>query len=108
MDKNKKEESGTGKIISRNCPFDTIYIKDPSVDNRYIGKYIAEEETGEDELLRFSNYKKYIPTQGELPLVFQAMCDEKQKGKFYHSNPFFNITTVSDDEQFLCLVNLPL
>lgn len=103
-----KDESGTGEIISRNCPFDTIYIKDPSVDNHYIGKYIAEEKTGEDELLRFRNYKKYIPKQGELPLEFQAMCDEKQKGKFYHSNPFFNITTVSDDEQFLSLVNLPL
>lgn len=96
------------EIQAKNVPFNTIYIKDPTEDNAYIGKYVAEDEVGEDDLLRFRKYRKVINQQGDYPLVFQAMMDPQNKGVFYHSNPFMTITTYSDDDDFLNRVSLPL
>jgi len=103
----KDDGDSEREIRGKNVPFNTIYIKDPTKENIYIGKYAAEDAIGEDNLLRFRKYKKVIPQQGELPLFLQAMNDPENKGTFYHSNPFFSIITVSDDEDFLKRVSLP-
>ena len=103
----KDDGDNEREIQAKNVPFGTIYIKDPTKENAYIGKYTAEDDIGEDDLLRFRKYKKVIPQQGELPLFLQAMNDPENKGTFYHSNPFFSIITVSDDEDFLKRVSLP-
>lgn len=95
------------EIQAKNAPFKTIYIKDPTKDHTYLGKYVSEDDIGEDELLRFRKYSKVLNQQGDYPLVFQAMIDPQNKGVFYHSNPFMNITMISDDDDFIKRVSLP-
>lgn len=94
-------------IHAMNCCFDTIYIRDKSNEQEYVGKYEAEDKIGEDALLRFRKYRKVEYNKDELPLKYQAMMDNKQKDTFYHRNPYVEITTVSDDDDFLRRVNLP-
>ena len=97
------------EIVAKNCPFNTIYIKDVASEeeHHYIGKYVAEDETGEDNLFRFRKYRKVVPTSDDYNYVIEAMRDESTKGIFYHKNPFIDIKTVSDDEEFLNRVALP-
>ena len=96
-----------GDITARNCPIDTIYVKVSEDENKYIGKYIATEPCGDDTLLQYRRYEKAPYQEGTLPLQFQAMMDEKQKDTFYHADPFMDIRTVSDDDDFLKRVQLP-
>ena len=105
-----KEWKENGRIVAKNSPFDTIYVKDKKVKDNpytYIGKYVADDSIGEDSLLRFRQYTKVTPQEGEPPLIIQAMTDNKQKGMFYHKNPFFEIDTVSDDDDFIKRTSLP-
>lgn len=105
-----QQDNGTSHIFAKNCPFHTIYIKDTSTEqeHEYIGKYVAENEIGEDELYRFRKYKKVVPPLGSAALWIEAMSDTTQQGIFYHSNPFINVTTCSDDDDFLNRVALPI
>ena len=96
-----------GEIIANNCPINTIYIKEPKTDHNYLGRYIANDIYGNDTLLKYRKYKKYPYIEGTLPLRFQAMTEADNKGVFYHINPFMNIITTSDDEDFLKSVQLP-
>lgn len=102
-----QDGNGGSEIVAKNCPFDTIYIKEPSKELSYIGKYVTEDIFGVDELLRFRRYTKVYQNERELPLMLQAMTDEKQKGTYYHANPFVNVITVSDDDSFLNRVSVP-
>ena len=97
------------EIVAKNCPFNTIYIKDVASEkvHHYIGKYVAEYETGEDNLFRFRKYRKVVPTSDDYNYVIEAMRDESTKGIFYHKNPFVSIETCSDDEGFLARIELP-
>ena len=95
------------KILAMNCPFDTIYIRSKADSQEYIGKYEALDKTGEDSLLRFRKYQKIAQNKNELPLKYQAMMDKKQKEIYYQRNPYVNITTVSDDDEFKLRVNCP-
>lgn len=96
-----------GEITAKNCPINTIYIKDPQTDHNYIGRYITTDICGDDTLLKYRKYQKYPYIEGTLPLCFQAMSEAENKGVFYHANPFMDITTISDDEDFLKRVQLP-
>lgn len=96
-----------GEITANNCPINTIYIKDPQTDHNYIGRYITTDICGDDTLLKYRKYQKYPYIEGTLPLCFQAMSEAENKGVFYHANPFMDITTISDDEDFLKRVQLP-
>lgn len=96
-----------GEISAKTCPIDTIYIKDPCKDHWYTGKYVAEDEYGEDTLVRYRKYNKETYQEGTLPLSFQAMDDPKQKNIFYHANMFMDVHTVSDDDDFIKRVQLP-
>ena len=95
-----------GEIIANNCPINQIYVKDPEVDN-YWGRYIATEPYGDDSLLKYRKYKKQPHIEGTLPLGFQAMSNAESFGVFYHKNPFMDITTHSDDKDFLNRIQLP-
>ena len=95
------------EISAKNCPVGTIYIKDPNDDTSYIGKYVAQDNCGDDTLIKYRKYQKIIPEPNMLPLVFQAMNADENKNVFYHANRFMDITTISDDEDFLKRVQLP-
>ena len=96
-----------GMILAKNCPINTIYIKNALKDHDYIGKYVTSDPYGDDTLLVYRKYKK-IPYDGKsLPLCFQAKEDPENNGVFYHANPFMEITVVSDDEGFCKRTQLP-
>lgn len=96
------------EILAKNCSVGTIYIKDPDEDNTYIGKYVSQENCGDDTLIRYRKYQKIIPESSDkLPLVFQAMTADESKNVFYHVNYFMDIKTVSDDPDFIKRVQLP-
>ena len=102
-----QDDNETKEIRAQNAPFNTIYIKDPTKENTYLGKYVAEDDIGEDDLLRFRKYRKVLNQQADYPLAYQAMMDPQNKGVFYHCNPFMRITTISDDNDFLKRISLP-
>lgn len=95
------------EISAKNCPVGTIYIKDPNKDNSYIGKYVVQDNCGDDTLIKYRKYQKIIPEPNKLPLVFQAMTSNESKNVFYHANQFMDITTISDDPDFRKRVQLP-
>lgn len=96
-----------GEILAKNCPINTLYIKDPNDDLKYIGTYVTNDTYGDDTLLKYRKYRKIPYTEDMLPLCYQAMNDPESKEVFYHSNPFMNIKTVSDDEDLIKRVQLP-
>ena len=96
-----------GEIAAKNCQINTIYIKDPQTNHNYIGRYTTTDIAGDDTLLKYRKYKKYPHVEGTLPLCFQAASEAENKDVFYHANPFMEITTMSDDEDFLKRVRLP-
>ena len=100
--------AGASYITAMNCPFGTIYVKESSQEHCYIGRYIAETENAEDDLLRFRKYRKEPNLEKGPSLLAKAMMDEKQKGIFYHSNPYVDVHTVSDDPEFGKRVALPV
>ena len=97
-------------VQATNCFFDTIYVKEKGAIDDYalVGKYVAESPIGEDSLLRFRKYIKAPSNENGVPLIFQAMEDVKQKEKYYRRNHFFDVKTVSDDEELLQLAGLAL
>ena len=96
-----------GIVEAKNCPINTIYIKNPRSDHDYIGRYVTSDPYGDDTLLMYRKYQK-IPYDGKsLPLCFQAKEDPANNGVFYHANPFMEITVVSDDEEFVNRTQLP-
>jgi len=97
-----------GEICCKNCSINTIYVKNEGTDREYIGKYVSDEPIGDDTLLKYRKYKKVCPTANELPFEFQAMLACKENPVFYKSNPFMDFTTVSDDDQFLARIQLPI
>lgn len=94
-------------IKARNCPLNTIYIKDSQGDFNFIGKYVASDICGDDDLLIYRKYDKIEHRKEDIPLWIQAQCNPESKNTFYHSNPFMNIYTVGDDEEFLKRIQLP-
>lgn len=97
-----------GEICCKNCSINTIYVKKEGTDQEYIGKYVTNEPIGDDTLFKYRKYEKVFPTANELPFDIQAMLVWKENPVFYKSNPFIDITTVSDDDQFLTRIQLPI
>ena len=90
-------------IASHCCPFTQILIRD--VDEKTIlGRYIADEEVGDDCLLHYRKYRKDSDTAGAACLYYIM----QEPTMFYHNNRFFTITAVSDDDEFLGRVTLPI
>ena len=93
-----------------------LRMKKPSSRSKADGRLGEKDSVNNQRVLEalirffspdFAVYKKEPYHEGTLPLQFQAMTDEKQKGTFYHSNPFMDIRTISDDDEFLKRVQLP-
>ena len=93
-----------GEIHSKNCSIDTILVKKEGSEQEYIGRYIASEPCGDDTLLRYRKYRKdNLPEHAAL---ITTCLEQAEKKKFYCINPFMDITTVSDDENFIARVQL--
>ena len=96
-----------GYISSKNCEFDTIYVKKTNSEHDYVGKYIAKEDYGDDTLVKYRRYTKVIADPNKVPLLIEAMIEWKNNKKFYHANGFLDVITVSDDETFSQRVRIP-
>lgn len=96
-----------GEIVSKNCEIDTIYVRSQNDEHHYVGKYECIEPCGDDTLLRYRRYKKEILEPDKYPILYGIMQNWKTKHLFYHNNPFIDITTVSDMDEFLGRVQLP-
>lgn len=89
-------------IEARCCPFDRILVRDID-DKTILGQYVAEDNVGEDCLLHYRKYVKDTSTCG-VACVYNIM---QAPISFYHSNRFFTITAVSDDDNFIARSSLP-
>lgn len=90
-----------GEIAAHVCPFDNIFVR--KGEHEILGRYIASETVGDDCLLKYRKYVKDESTSG-IACMFYAT---QEKSIFYHSNPFFSVTTVSNDDEFLNSSSLP-
>lgn len=90
------------EVLSHNCPFEHILVRDHD-ERTILGRYTADGELGDDCLLSYRKYVKDTTTSG-----VACHYNEIQESKlFYHNNPFFTITAVSDDDEFLGRASLP-
>ena len=72
-------------------------------EHNILGRYLAEDKVGEDCLLSYRKYVKDENIVGAACMFYEMQGDVK----FYHNNPFFNLTTVSDDDKFLRRSTMP-
>jgi len=90
------------EIYSHECPFNTILVTgDRNID--VLGRYIAEDIVGDDCLLHYRKYVKDNAVKGSICKFYT----HQEETVFYHANPYFNVESVSDDEQFLRRTSLP-
>ena len=90
------------EIMVHDCPFEHILVRD--VDEKTIhGRCIADNAIGDDSLLHYRKYVKDSSVVGQACLFYE----HQSKTVFYHNNPYFSTTTVSDDDEFLGRVTLP-
>lgn len=88
-------------VIAHICPFDNILIR--KGETEILGRYVAAETVGEDCLLTYRKYVKDEDVTGWACLFYEL----HENTQFYHSNPFFDIAAVSDDDAFLARCSLP-
>lgn len=102
-----KTEDGT--IYSKNCPFNTIYVRSKDNEHTYVGKYVTEDICGDDTLLRYRSYNKFIADPDKLPLLFEIVKEWREDKKYYHISPFFDLDTIVDknDTNFIARTQLP-
>ena len=89
------------EIVAHLCPFKNILVcKD---ERNILGRYCAADTVGDDCLLGYRKYVKDENTEGIMCLYYE------QQGEvvFYHNNPFFDVTVVSDDDSFVARTQLP-
>lgn len=90
------------EVLSHNCPFKHLLVREH--DERTIfGRYTADGDVGDDCLLSYRKYIKDTTTSG-VACHYHAVQESK---RFYHNNPFFTVTVVSDDDQFIGRASLP-
>lgn len=89
-------------INAHECPFNMIFVTgDKNTD--VLGRYVADGEVGDDCLL---HYRKYVKDQ--TVTGFACMYSAQQENTiFYHWNPYFNVESVSDDDEFLMRTSIP-
>ena len=90
------------EVYSHECPFNTIFVTGESnID--VLGRYCAENAIGDDCLLHYRKYVKDKNATGGICLVYA----HQENTVFYHGNPYFNVESVSNDEDFLKRTSLP-
>lgn len=85
------------------CPFDNILVRKGNTAHEIIGRYVADDAVGDDCLLSYRRYRKDEVTVGAA-CIFAEM---KKPTVYYRMNPFFDVTVVSDDNEFLGKSALP-
>lgn len=95
----RADEEGISAHI---CPFEHILVR--GKDERVIlGRYNAEDNIGDDCLFHYRKYVKDSQVAGAACMFYEM----KETKTFYHWNPYFNVTTVSDIEEFVKRTSLP-
>ena len=89
-------------VFAHEGPFSTILVTGDTNIN-VLGRYIVDEEIGDDCLLHYRKYIKDKNVQG----ISCMFCVQREKNVFYHKNPYFNVESVSDDQEFLMRTSLP-
>ena len=89
-------------IYAHEYPFNTILITG-SGNTDILGRYVAEDAIGDDCLLHYRKYRKDTTVKGGNCMFYE----QQEKTSFYHSNPYFNVESVSDDEAFLARTSMP-
>ena len=87
---------GENEVYAHECPFDTILVTGTN-NCDVLGRYCAEDVIGDDCLLHYRKYVKDKMVTG-IACIFYA---HQENPVFYHKNPYFNIESISDDENFL-------
>ena len=90
-------------VYAHECPFDTILITGEDNIN-VLGRYCADQIIGDDCLL---HYRKYVKDKTVVGGVCMAYLSQEKNKVFYHSNPYFDVESVSNDEEFLKRTMLP-
>ena len=90
-------------VYAHECPFDTILITGEDNIN-VLGRYCADQIIGDDCLL---HYRKYVKDKTVVGRVCMAYLSQEKNKVFYHSNPYFDVESVSNDEEFLKITMLP-
>lgn len=90
------------EVYAHECPFNTILVTGTS-NIEILGRYCAEDVIGDDCLLHYRKYVKDKAVTGGICMAYAHQEDTI----FYHSNPYFNLESVSDDENFLKRTSLP-
>ena len=90
------------EVLSHNCPFKHILVREHD-ERTILGRYTADGDVGDDCLLSYRKYIKDTTTSG-VACHYHAVQESKL---FYHNNPFFTVTVVSDDDQFIGRASLP-
>ena len=89
-------------VFAHESPFNTILVTGDTNIN-VLGRYISDEEIGDDCLLHYRKYIKDKNVQGTSCMFYV----QREKAVFYHKNPYFNVESVSDDQEFLMRTSLP-
>lgn len=101
--------SNESEIKAAYCPFTSILITSADDFKTAVGRYVAtaEDTVGKDNIVKCRKYIKDTATADPQIAMLKSMYDGT--GKFYHSNPFFDLKTVSvsDDDTFLKRAALP-
>ena len=92
----------TDELLVRNCPFTNILVRNTDKEQT-LGRYVAADTIGDDCLLHYRKYVKDTNTSGSVCEYYERQRDVV----FYHNNPFFEITCVSDDDTFIGRCYLP-
>ena len=89
-------------IYAHECPFNTILVTGSSnID--VLGRYKAEDVIGDDCLLHYRKYRKDTEIIGGICMFYE----QQEKTVFYHANPYFNVESISDDNEFLTRTSMP-
>lgn len=89
-------------IYAHECPFNTILVTG-SINIDVLGRYKAEDVIGDDCLLHYRKYRKDTEIIGGICMFYE----QQEKTVFYHANPYFNVESISDDNEFLTRTSMP-
>ncbi|MBO5569464.1 MAG: hypothetical protein J6A79_11105 [Clostridia bacterium] len=89
-----QQDHEDGRVDACNCNLDNIYICNPADKLDVIGVYKAEEQWHPDQVLLYRKYKKSIPAQDDLPLIFQIMQNPQHRNMRFYPNPYMTFMSI--------------
>lgn len=88
-------------VVAHESIFNRILVRGQG-DYEILGRYLADEEIGIDCLFHYRKYKKDQAHEGDICMMLETLDENVQ---FYHWNEFFDIATISDDDNFKARVS---